>query len=474
MSISAATAAAAEWAALEPRKRARLLVEAADALDRAADELVPIAMRETGLAEPRLRGELKRTTVQLRLFAEVAAEGTFLDVRLDAADPQFALGPRPDLRRYLVPLGPVLNFAASNFPFAFSVAGGDTASALAAGCPVVVKAHPGHPELSDRVTAILASVLPEGVIGVLHGQQEGVEALKDERIAAASFTGSVKGGRALARIAFDRPRPIPFFGELGSINPVVVTPGALAGRADTIAAGFATSVSGSAGQLCTKPGLLFSPGPIASEAFAGLAAHPLLNPGICAGYQERRDAILATPGVRVLVEGGLDDGGNATPTLVETDLATLVAHRETLLDEAFGPLSIIVRYTPVDDLAATIGTLIEGSLTATLHVGSGEDSAWLRGLADVLRDRSGRLLFNGWPTGVAVSPAQQHGGPWPATTNASTTSVGTAAIERFLRPVTFQDCPPALLPEPLRDDNPWNVPQRHSPAGESATWGTKI
>ncbi|MFI6074117.1 aldehyde dehydrogenase (NADP(+)) [Actinoplanes sp. NPDC051343] len=475
--IAAVAAAGAEWSAAEPQRRGRALVAVADALTGAADELVPLAMSETGLSEARLRGELKRTTVQLKLFADVAVAGAFLDVRLDAADPDFVLGPRPDLRRYLVPLGPVLNFAASNFPFAFSVAGGDTASALAAGCPVLVKAHPGHPRLSDRTASIVRAALaesgmPADALGLIHGQDEGVSALRDERIAAASFTGSLRAGRALFDIAAARPRPIPFYGELGSINPVVVTAAALAERADRIATGFAASVTGSAGQLCTKPGLLFLPAGAGfpTTAFGDAGPHRLLHPGIVEGYARRRDEVLGTKGIHVLREGAVD-GDVAAPTLVETDLATFDEHRDTLADEAFGPLSIIVRYDPAAALAPVLADLVEGSLTAGLHIGTGEDSPWLREVIGVLSDRAGRLLFDGWPTGVAVTPAMQHGGPWPATTNPTTTSVGTAAIGRFLRPVTFQDCPPTLLPPPLRDDNPWGVPQTRSAAGESARWG---
>jgi NADP-dependent aldehyde dehydrogenase len=510
-STTAATAATAPgFAATAPRQRATALLAIADALTGAEEELVPLAASETALADGRLRGELKRTAVQLRLFADVCAAGDFLDVRIDDADPEFVLGPRPDLRRYLIPVGPVLNFAASNFPFAFSVAGGDTAAALAAGCPVVVKAHPGHPKLSDRTAeivraALVSAGLPADVLGLIHGQDAGVEALRDERIAAASFTGSFRAGQALARIAAGRERPIPFYGEMGSVNPVVVTPAALAARASQIAAGYIGSVTGSAGQLCTKPGFLFVPvdlsrsgaslpgaslsgaslsgaslsgaslsgASLSGASLSGAAAvgpHRLLHAGIVDGYVQRRAEILATPGVRVLVEGVVTADG-ASPTLVETDLDNLLAHRDSLLDEAFGPLSVVVRYRPDQPLAEHIAALFEGSLTATVHTGADEDSEWLRALVTVLRELAGRVLFNGWPTGVAVTPAMQHGGPFPATTNETTTSVGTAAIARFLRPVTYQDCPPALLPEPLRDDNPWGVPQRRSRAGESAGWG---
>lgn len=481
--LAAAAAAAPVLPTLEPRVRAAALVAAAEALDAAADELVPIAMSETGLAEARLRGELKRTTVQLRLFAEVVADGGYLDVRLDAADPAFALGPRPDLRRYLVPLGPVLNFAASNFPFAFSVAGGDTAAALAAGSPVVVKAHSGHPELSRRVAAIVSAALtdagmPEGTLGLIEGQAEGVAALRDSRIAAASFTGSTHAGTFLAGIAASRPEPIPFFGELGSVNPVFVTPAALADAEEELAKAYVASVSGSAGQLCTKSGFVFVPG---ASGFAGrlapaaedVAEHRLLNPGIAAGYTARRSAILATPGVETLVSGNVrSDGENsfATPTFVATDVATLREHRSTLLEEAFGPLSIVVAYDDPAELPGLVAEFFPGNLTGTVQLAPDDTTEAVPELLASLAKHSGRVLVNGWPTGVAVTDAMEHGGPFPATTSGGT-SVGTAAIGRFLRGVSYQNVPQSLLPEPLRDSNPWNVPQRRAAAGESVHWG---
>ncbi|MFE2036110.1 aldehyde dehydrogenase (NADP(+)) [Streptomyces scopuliridis] len=470
-----------------PSERAGLLNAIADELSGAADELIPQAMAETGLAEARLAGELKRTVVQLRMFADVCAEGEFLDVRIDEADPGFVLGPRPDLRRFNLPVGPVLVFAASNFPFAFSVAGGDTASALAAGCPVILKAHPGHPRLSALTAEKVRSALvkagrPVETFEVVFDQDAAVRLLRDDRIAAAAFTGSFKVGRLLAGIAAGRERPIPFYGELGSVNPVVVTPGALAERADAIVSGFVAAVSGSAGQLCTKPGFLFLPEGHGLAQRLGSAAdavpsHPLLYEGIAAGYAERRAAVLATRSVSVLAEGAVEAGpdgrSRAAPTLVEVGLDDLLEQRSTLLDEAFGPLSIVVRYDPdrPDLLVEAIGELFPGALTATVHRAVGENHAWLRGLVAVLRERVGRLLFDGWPTGVAVTPAMQHGGPYPATTAPATTSVGTAAIQRFLRPVTFQNCPPELLPAALRDDNPWRVPQRRAAAGDSLNWG---
>ena len=480
-----ATDAASAWAGMSPRERARALVAAADALVAHKAELVDVAMAETGLSEVRLNGELTRTAVQLRLFADTIVDGEYLDVRIDEADDAFALGMRPDLRRYLIPVGPVLNFSASNFPFAFSVAGGDTAAALAGGNPVIVKAHSGHPRLSESTDAVVAEALegvgaPAGVLQLIFGQEAGVAMLKDPRIAAGSFTGSIRAGRILADIAAARPAPIPFYGELGSVNPAFVTSAALSEGPEAIADGFVASVAGSAGQLCTKPGFLFLPtghgldDGLASRAEA-VPAHRLLNPGIASGYRNRRDSILGTAGVRVIAEGALridDDGqGWATPTLVSVSAGDLVAHRDTLAEEAFGPLAVVVEYDDEAELAPTADALFEGNLTGTVHSGAGEDSPALRKLVGWITEHAGRVLFGGWPTGVAVTPAQQHGGPWPATTNDSSTSVGTAAISRFLRPVAYQNAPQAMLPEPLRDANPWGMPQVRSRAGESQSWG---
>jgi len=475
------------WAATTPLVRATALVAAAEALTGARSGLVATAMEETGLTEARLVGELTRTAVQLKLFADVVLEGSYLDVRIDEADSEFALGVRPDLRRYRIPVGPVLNFAASNFPFAFSVAGGDTAAALAAGCPVVVKAHSGHPLLSAQTARVMSGALeaagaPEGTLQLIYGRSAGVALLKDPRIAAGSFTGSIFAGRSLADVAAARPGPIPFYGELGSVNPVFVTRAGLAERAEQIADGFATSVSGSAGQLCTKPGFLFVPaghglGEVLASRAAAASEHRLLYPGIAAAYGVRRDTILATPGVEVVAEGKLrfdaEGQGWATPTLVSVTTAVLSQQRDRLLEEAFGPLSVIVEYEREEDLVGLADELFEGNLTGTVHAATGEDAPALRALVEWITRHAGRVLFGGWPTGVAVTPAMQHGGPWPATTNDTSTSVGTAAIGRFLRPVAYQGAPQELLPAPLRDDNPWQVPQRRSIAGQSQSWGSQ-
>lgn len=485
--VHEAAEAAPVWASTHPLERANALVAVADALLATSKELIDLAMTETGLGRVRLDGELSRTAVQLRLFADVIMVGSYLEVRIDEADPDFVLGSRPDVRRYLVPVGTVVNFAASNFPFAFSVAGGDTAAALAAGCPVILKAHSGHPRLSERtgelVTATLESVgAPAGLFQVIHGQEAGVAALRHPLVAAGSFTGSLRVGRLLADIAASREAPIPFFGELGSINPVFVTHAALAERAPEIVSGFLDSVAGSAGQLCTKPGFLFVPSDHGlderlAERAATIDEHRMLNPSIAAGYRQRREEILAANGIRVIAEGSLrlDVDGQAwvTPTLVAVDVATLSAERAALLDEAFGPLSILVEYGEDDDLTTVAASLLESNLTGTVHAAEGEDTPAVRQLVHWLTRHSGRVLVGGWPTGVAVTPAMQHGGPWPATTDDRSTSVGTAAITRFLRPVAYQSAPQGLLPEPLRDDNPWGIPQMRARAGESQGWGSR-
>ena len=489
--VARAAAAAAPFAATSPLDRARALVAVADALEAAITPLVAIAMRETGLTEVRLTGEVKRTAVQLRLFAETIVDGSYLDVRIDQADDNFALGIRPDVRRYHIPVGPVINFSASNFPFAFSVAGGDSAAALAAGCPLIVKGHSGHPELSKATAEIVNKALteagmPEGTFQLILGQEAGVAVLKDPRIKAGSFTGSIYAGRLLADIAASRPAPIQFYGELGSVNPVFLTKAAIAQNAETIVSGYILSVSGSAGQLCTKPGFVFAPvGHALDERIAAEVApiteHRLLNPRIAKSYEERRAEIIGTNGVRVIAEGGIrfDDEGQgwALPTIVAVSLEDLRAGRETLLEEVFGPMSLIVEYPEGTDLAALLPELYLGNLTSTLHLGSEEhagtsaNAAEIRELIHAMTLQAGRVLFGGWPTGVTVTPAMQHGGPWPATSNDTSTSVGTAAIARFQRPVAYQNAPAAFLPEALKDENPLKLKQAISRKGESVTWG---
>jgi len=466
--LAAATAAAAPLGRLTPTARARLLTSVAAALDAAAVELVELARRETHLPEPRLTGELARTTFQLRRFADVLADGSYLDAVIDTADPQFALGPRADLRRVLVPLGPVVVFAASNFPFAFSVAGGDTASALAAGCPVVLKAHPGHPTLSARtgeiVTAALtASGVPDGAFAVITGVENGRTAVLDPRITAGAFTGSIPAGRALFDLANSREVPIPFYGELGSLNPAFVTPGAARTRAQEIAEGYVASFTLGVGQFCTKPGLLFLPAGHGllehiAAAVRRVPAAAMLNDGIHRGYAHALDSVSKAPGIRTVVPAGDRDGGPVAATLLATTVPQLLADASTVLQECFGPTSIVVEYDGAEQLYAAADAF-SGNLTAAVH-GEPDENDLVTPLLDRLRDRAGRIVWNDWPTGVAVTWAMHHGGPYPATTSPLHTSVGATAVRRFLRPVCYQAVPEDLLPPALRDSNVLGLPRR--------------
>jgi NADP-dependent aldehyde dehydrogenase len=463
--LDAAVAAAPGLAAERPADRAVRLRAVADALDAAGEDLIPLAAEESHLGVPRLTGELKRTTFQLRLFAGVLDEGAYLQVTIDHADPDWGMGPRPDLRRMLRPIGPVAIWAASNFPFAFSVAGGDTASALAAGAPVLLKAHPGHPRLSVATARIVTEALgragsPEGAFALVTGVEIGRTLITDPRIAAGAFTGSLAGGRALFDLASSRPVPIPFFGELGSVNPAVVTPSAAAQRADEIASGFADSMSLGVGQFCTKPGLLFAPAGsdlprLVADRLAAVGAAPMLNEHIARGFAGALDELAGHEGVEVVLAG--DTGVTPTPTLLRTSGAAFLADPETLTHEAFGPAALVVEYADRAELQQALAR-IEGQLTATVQAVDDDPDA--AAVLPILADRAGRVLVNGWPTGVSVTWAMQHGGPYPATTSVQTTSVGTSAIDRFLRPVTYQSTPEPLLPEPLRDDDPWRLPRR--------------
>lgn len=449
--------------------RAGALRAVARSLDAAADELVEIAAAETSLTRQRLDGELARTTAQLRMFADGLEEGSWLDVAIDTPDPDAVPVPRPDLRRMALAIGPVLVFAAGNFPFAFSVAGGDAASALAGGCPVIVKAHPGHPHTSARVGSILGAALeeaglPTGCVAVLFGEDAGVVALRDSRIQAASFTGSLRGGSALAAVAAERRTPIPFYAEMGSLNPVFVSPGAVAARGPSIVEGFATSFTMGVGQFCTKPGLLFLPtGHGLSDRLAAATAEvlpgPMLQERIRIGHAEVRDRLASRPGVQVVARP--EQAGHdrmVAATLLSTDVEALLSDAEQILTECFGPTSVVVEYDRLADAVAAARRL-DGSLTATLHAEPSE-AEFIHTLLAELSNRAGRLVFNGWPTGVSVSWAVHHGGPYPATTLSAHTSVGMAAIRRFLRPVCYQDFPQDFLPDVLRDENIGGLPRR--------------
>lgn len=477
--VRAAHAAAPALA--DRAQRARLLRAAADLFDQHVDKVVECADAETALGPGRLSGELTRTTYQLRAFADIAEAGDFLDVRIDHADASL-VPPRPDLRRWKVPLGVVAVYSASNFPLAFSVPGGDTASALAAGCPVVVKAHPDHPGTSELCAALLhraaaEAELPQEVVSVVHGFDAGVELVRHPLVAAAGFTGSVRGGRALFDAAAARPRPIPFHGELGSLNPVVVSEAAAAERAEEIGAGLAGSMTLGVGQFCTKPGLVLVPAGEAgdrlvtsltaavSDTEPGVMLDPRMRTAFIAGVRERAEL----PGVESPVTPGANGEHTVSGGFLTVDAERLAGggDYDLLVEECFGPVTVIVRYGDVAQVSAVLARL-PGNLTATAHLGAAEAAgtegaggAGEAGAARLLAELTplaGRVLVDGWPTGVAVAPAQHHGGPYPATTSTST-SVGGTAIERWLRPVTYQNTPQPLLPAELRDADPAGVPR---------------
>jgi len=452
--LDLATAASGRTSRAGPQERARWLDAVAEALDAARDELVPLGEAETAIPAARLNGEVARTTGQLRLFAAVCRDGAFAEVIVDSADPE-AKPARPEIRRLLVGLGPVAVFAASNFPFAFSVAGGDTASALAAGCPVVVKAHPGYPALSAATAAIVRQALlkagaPEGTFGLVLGVDAGRQLVTDPRVRAVGFTGSLAGGRALFDLAQSRPDPVPFYGELGSLNPVYVTRAAAEARAQQISSDFVGSYTLGVGQFCTKPGLLFVPAgssiaSLVTEAAADVTLGPMLGPRIEETFRSRVGDWTAVPGVRILTP---DTASGSGPLLFATDVPTLLAHRSELLEEAFGPASLVVEYADLDELLAA-ARVVPGALTASVFATGDEPE--LADLLPLLQDRAGRLVWNGWPTGVAVTWGMHHGGPYPATTSPLHTSVGATSIRRWLRPVSFQNWPKDLLPAGLRD-----------------------
>lgn len=452
--------------------RAAFLRTAADLLAGAGEHVIEAADAETALGPARLTGELARTAAQLRAFAEVVEEGSFLDIHIDHEDGS-RTPPWPDLRRYKIPLGVVAVYAASNFPLAFSVPGGDTASALAAGCPVVVKAHPDHPATSELCASLLRRAaaqngLPEDVLTVVHGFDAGVELVKHPLVTAAGFTGSIRGGRALFDAAAARPTPIPFHGELGSLNPVVVTAAAAAERGEQIGAGLGGSMTMGAGQFCTKPGFVFAPFGEAGDRLLKSLTETVSDTGAGVMLDHRmRDAFVAGVAERAAladVEAPVTPGAGSEHT-VSAGFLTVPAQRlaaegphDALLEECFGPVTVVARYDSEDEITAVLSRL-PGNLTATLQIATEEADGSAAGLLAALTPLAGRVLVNGWPTGVAVAPAQHHGGPYPATTSTST-SVGATAIERWLRPVSYQSTPEALLPPELREDNPQGLPRR--------------
>ena len=439
-------------------ERAQLLEAIAEEIDARGDAITEIGCQETGLPEARLVGERGRTTGQLNLFADHIRQGDYLDRRHDPAMPERQPAPRPDLRMMQRPIGPVAVFGASNFPLAFSVAGGDTAAALAAGCPVVVKGHPAHPGTGELVGDAISAAVKRcgqhpGVFSLIQGGSHklGAALVTHPLIRAVGFTGSFAAGRALFDLCAARPEPIPFFGELGSVNPMFLLPAALSARGPDIAAGWAGSLTMGAGQFCTNPGIavvIDGPGADAFTAAAHRALEPvteqtMLTDGIAKAYREGRDRMAGSAGVRAVLTT-MYEKRNATPHLFETTGETWLGNH-ALGDEVFGPLGLIVRVCDEAQMLA-VAMSLQGQLTCTLHMDE-DDTALGRRLMPVLERKAGRVLANGFPTGVEVAGAMVHGGPYPASTNFGATSVGTLSIRRFLRPVCYQNMPQALLPD---------------------------
>lgn len=460
------------YARVSGREKAKFLRAIAANIESIASELVARAEQETALPKARLQAETARTCGQLRLFAQLVEDGSCVMACIDRADPDRKPAPRPDIRSMLRPLGPVVIFGASNFPLAFSVAGGDTASALAAGNPVIVKAHPAHPGTSELVgqaiqQAVRGCNLPEGTFTLLfdNGTKIGEALVKHPQMRAVGFTGSLAGGRALMNLAAARPEPIPFFAEMGSTNPVFILPGALHERGDAIAAGLHTSFTLGAGQFCTKPGMVFLPAAAEADSFAARLQHlvretpqfNLLTAGIGSAYRAAIDRRKQDSNVQVLAETSPPSGERAFcagATLFETDANTFM-NRDGLDAEIFGPTTLLIRHSKHED-TLKIARNLEGHLTATIH-GTEQDLRDYADLVAILETKVGRLIFNGFPTGLEVCHAVVHGGPYPATSDGRSTSVGSQAIFRFARFVCFQGFPDDSLPDELKNGNPLGI-----------------
>jgi 2,5-dioxopentanoate dehydrogenase len=451
-------------------QRADLLDAIADEIMALGDDLLERCGQETGLPRGRLEGERGRTVGQAKLFANVLRDGNWVNARIDTAIPDRAPVPKPDLRMMMMPLGPIAVFGASNFPLAISVAGTDTVSALGVGCPVVVKSHPGHPGTCElmavAIHAALAKVgLPAGAFSLIQGagHEVGLELVKHPAIKAVGFTGSLVGGRALFDVAAARPEPIPVYAEMGSSNPVFILPGVLADRGETLAQGYVGSVTLGVGQFCTNPGIVLGlesddlDGFVDHVQAAASAAAPatMLHAGIHKAYEAGIAGIADTSGVETVGVSDADAGTTqAKCAIYKTDVATFEANAN-LHDEVFGPSSLIVAANTIEDLER-IAEKLDGHLTATIH-GSPEDLVKYSKLVRILERKVGRLLFGGFPTGVEVCPSQNHGGPYPASTDPHFTSIGTASLYRFVRPISYQGFSQEALPAELRDKNEKNI-----------------
>lgn len=449
-----------------PMQRAVFLRCIVGGIENLGDELIKTARQETGLPEARLLAERSRTCNQIRAFADLVEQGSWVQASIDTAQPDRRPSPKPDVRSMLSPLGAVVVFAASNFPFAFGCVGGDTASALAAGNPVVVKAHPGHPATAMLFARAVSSAIDQcglhkGSFSLLQGQnhQLGAALIEHPMTKAVGFTGSLSGGRALMDIAAKRPAPIPVFAEMGSINPVFILPDALGRRSKEIAAGLSASIALGTGQFCTNPGLVITlSGSFAKQLAEALATQPggcMLNPALAQGLHQGLSQRLAMPELEVLTGGaGREVTLRPRNTLLKTTAEHFLATPE-LQEEVFGPASLLVECDSVDRMHQ-IAAQLRGNLTATIHTDNPQGPA-VKTLLDRLSRVAGRVLFNGYPTGVEVCPAMQHGGPYPASSAAATTSVGTGAITRFCQRIALQDCPDSLLPPELQNANPRNI-----------------
>lgn len=466
-----AESAFVEYRRKSAKERAAFLTAIALEIESLGDELLNQAALESALPIARLIGERGRTTGQLRMFAAMLEEGSWVDARIDRANPERKPLPKPDLRRMLRPLGPVVVFGASNFPLAFSAAGGDTASALAAGCPVIVKAHPSHPGTSEMtMSAVLRAAkstgMPDGIVSMLHGISADVSValVRHPLVKAVGFTGSLRAGRALFDVAAARPEPIPVYAEMGSINPIFILPRAMKERGAQIAEGLKNSVTAGVGQFCTNPGVVVGLEGETTRAFieqfAGLMAvapaGTMLNAGIGRAFAAGTKRFSETAGVRVVAKSPAITllPTQVAPMVFATDADHFVANHQ-LRDELFGPATMIVTGRSGEQLEAVAQSL-DGQLTVTIHAASGELTEY-RNLIEILERKAGRLVFNSYPTGVEVCAAMNHGGPYPATTDSRSTSVGGAAILRFARPVCYQDFPAESLPEELRDRNPRHI-----------------
>jgi alpha-ketoglutaric semialdehyde dehydrogenase len=435
------------------------------------DALIERCVMETGLPAARITGERARTVGQLRLFAEVLRQGHYVQARIDKADAERKPVPKPDLRRMMIPLGPVLVFGASNFPLAFSTAGGDTASALAAGCPVVVKAHSSHPGANELISqaigvAVKKSGMPEGVFSMFYASRDlGIKAVEHPVIKAVGFTGSRQAGMSIFKAAVSRAVPIPVYAEMSAVNPVIILPGALEERLESIAEGLVASITLGTGQFCTNPGIVFIKKGTHTEKFIdrltalmqGANPGTMLNSNICKTYKESVESLKNIPGVveAAASEKAADPEKNEGQPRLFIVPAARFMQEERLREEVFGPSSQLVLCDTVAEIMSAL-SLMEGQLTASIHSGSRELSI-VRQFLPVMTRLAGRVLMNGFPTGVEVCAAQQHGGPFPASSDSRVTSVGTAAMERFQRPVAFQGFPEELLPDHLKESNPLNI-----------------